>query len=97
MQGETIIDCGAEHPGGIEAGLRMARVCMGGLGAISLVPSEALPHWPWHVVVRSSQPVAACLASQYAGWALRHDGAREILRARLRAGARARPPGAALR
>jgi methenyltetrahydromethanopterin cyclohydrolase len=71
--GETLIDCGADHPGGIEAGLRMARVCMGGLGTIRLAPSEALPRWPWHVVVRTSQPVAACLASQYAGWALRHE------------------------
>jgi methenyltetrahydromethanopterin cyclohydrolase len=33
-----------------------------------------LPRWPWHLSVRSSQPVTACLASQYAGWALRHDG-----------------------
>jgi methenyltetrahydromethanopterin cyclohydrolase len=54
----------------------MARVCMGGLGTIRLVPTEVLPRWPWHVAVRTSQPVAACLASQYAGWALRHeDGA----------------------
>jgi len=73
-RGETIIDCGGNYPGGIEAGLRMACICMGGLGAISLIPSEALPRWPWHLSVRSSQPVTACLASQYAGWALRHDG-----------------------
>jgi methenyltetrahydromethanopterin cyclohydrolase len=51
----------------------MAAVCMGGLGSIALLPNAATPHWPWHVTVRSSDPVAACLASQYAGWALRND------------------------
>jgi methenyltetrahydromethanopterin cyclohydrolase len=73
QHGETVIDCGANHAGGIEAGLRMAGVCMGGLGTIRIVPVDALPRWPLHVVVRTSQPVAACLASQYAGWALRHE------------------------
>jgi methenyltetrahydromethanopterin cyclohydrolase len=72
-QGETLIDCGAGVVGGIEAGLRMARICMGGLGDVSLLPSPALPHWPWQVAVRSSQPVTACLASQYAGWALKQE------------------------
>ena len=32
--GETLIDCGAAHPGGIEAGLRLAAICMGGLGTV---------------------------------------------------------------
>lgn len=76
-RGETIIDCGARAPGGIEAGLRMARVCMGGLGTIDLMPSDVLPRWPWHLMVRTSQPAAACLASQYAGWGLRHDASGE--------------------
>jgi methenyltetrahydromethanopterin cyclohydrolase len=70
--GERVIDCGSAHTGGIEAGLRMAAVCMGGLGTVGLAPSEATPRWPWHVVVRTSEPVTACLASQYAGWSLKH-------------------------
>ncbi|MGH6925029.1 MAG: methenyltetrahydromethanopterin cyclohydrolase [Propylenella sp.] len=72
-RGEILIDCGAKFPGGIEAGLRMARICMGGLGTVRLIPSEALPRWPWRIAVHTSQPVAACLASQYAGWALKHE------------------------
>jgi methenyltetrahydromethanopterin cyclohydrolase len=72
-RGETLIDCGAKFPGGIEAGLRMARICMGGLGTVRLLPSAALPRWPWRIAVHTSQPVAACLASQYAGWALKHE------------------------
>jgi methenyltetrahydromethanopterin cyclohydrolase len=71
--GETLIDCGSEHAGGIEAGLRMAAISMGGIGAASLAPSETTPRWPWHVVVRSSDPVTACLGSQYAGWSLKHE------------------------
>ena len=75
--GETVIDAGAKRRGGIEAGLRIAGVCMGGLGELSLTPDGALPRWPWTISVRSSQPVLACLASQYAGWSLSHGKGRD--------------------
>ena len=68
--GETLIDAGSRQPGSIQAGLRVAEICMGGLGSVALVPDAATPAWPWTLVVRSSQPVIACLASQYAGWSL---------------------------
>jgi methenyltetrahydromethanopterin cyclohydrolase len=68
--GETVIDAGSRCRGSIAAGLRIAEICMGGLGTVELVPSEATPRWPWTVVARSSDPVVACLASQYAGWRL---------------------------
>jgi methenyltetrahydromethanopterin cyclohydrolase len=71
--GETLIDAGSKSTGGIAAGLRIAEICMGGLGEVSLMPSSATPHWPWTLVVRSSNPVIACLASQYAGWRLAED------------------------
>jgi methenyltetrahydromethanopterin cyclohydrolase len=67
--GETLIDCGHRHPGGTEAGLRLARISMAGLGEVSLVPSGLAP-LPWSVLVRTSQPWLACLGSQYAGWHL---------------------------
>lgn len=67
-RGERLIDAGAAVTGSIEAGLRMAAICMGGLGKIKLTPRSG--RWPWSIAVRSSQPVAACLASQYAGWKL---------------------------
>jgi methenyltetrahydromethanopterin cyclohydrolase len=70
--GESIIDAGSAFLGSIAAGLRMAEICMGGLGVVELVPDATTPHWPWTVVVRSSDPVTACLASQYAGWKLSH-------------------------
>jgi methenyltetrahydromethanopterin cyclohydrolase len=70
--GETLIDAGSRQPGGIAAGLRMAAICMGGLGRVELVPGSATPRWPWTIAVASSHPVIACLASQYAGWNLAH-------------------------
>jgi methenyltetrahydromethanopterin cyclohydrolase len=70
--GETIIDAGGKSLGSIAAGLRIAEICMGGLGDVKLTPSVGTPRWPWALVVRSSQPVIACLASQYAGWRLAH-------------------------
>jgi methenyltetrahydromethanopterin cyclohydrolase len=70
--GAQIVDAGINSPGGIEAGLRIAEICMGGLGHISLQQS-AEPPWASHVVTRSSQPVLSCLASQYAGWSLNHE------------------------
>lgn len=71
--GETLVDCGAEAAGGIEAGLRLAHVCMGGLGRITLGLAEFGARWPWLVTVRCADPVTACLASQYAGWSLNEE------------------------
>jgi methenyltetrahydromethanopterin cyclohydrolase len=68
--GERLIDAGSKSQGSIAAGLRIAEICMGGLGDVRLTPSAATPRWPWTIVARSSNPVIACLASQYAGWSL---------------------------
>jgi methenyltetrahydromethanopterin cyclohydrolase len=70
--GETLIDAGAGQRGSIAAGLRIAEICMGGLGTVDLVTSAVTPRWPWTLAVRSSNPIVACLASQYAGWRLAH-------------------------
>ena len=70
--GATLVDAGAKAPGGIAAGLRLAEICLGGLGEVRLASDSGLPRWPFTVTVRSSQPVVACLASQYAGWSLAH-------------------------
>jgi methenyltetrahydromethanopterin cyclohydrolase len=70
--GETLIDAGEKSLGSIAAGLRLAEICMGGLGTVALTASAATPRWPWTLAVRSSHPVTACLASQYAGWRLKH-------------------------
>ena len=67
--GVAIVDAGIEVPGSVEAGLRIAEICMGGLGEVRLACRERAG-WPTWLEVRSSQPVLACLASQYAGWSL---------------------------
>ena len=72
--GELLIDCGTAVTGGIAAGLWLAAICMGGLGRITVAPDATYPNWPFAITVRSSQPVIACLASQYAGWKLDSDG-----------------------
>lgn len=69
-EGELLIDAGAQHEGGVAAGLLIARICLGDLGDVRLASDSTLARWPWTVTVASSQPVIACLASQYAGWSL---------------------------
>jgi methenyltetrahydromethanopterin cyclohydrolase len=75
--GETLIDAGADRRGGIEAGMRIAEICLGGLGKVRLAPDNATPRWPWTISVSSPQPVIACLGSQYAGWSLAHGTGKE--------------------
>ena len=72
--GELLIDCGTKAAGGIAAGLWLGAICMGGLGRITVGPDSTYPNWPFSITVRSSQPVIACLGSQYAGWKLERDG-----------------------
>jgi methenyltetrahydromethanopterin cyclohydrolase len=68
--GARIVDAGIAAPGGIEAGRRIAEICMGGLGAVAIAGDTGAPRWPVAVTARSSHPVLACLGSQYAGWNL---------------------------
>lgn len=68
--GETRIDCGVKVAGGLEAGCRMAEICLGGLGTVSLQSVDTEKPWPFLVTVHTCQPVIACLGSQYAGWSL---------------------------
>jgi methenyltetrahydromethanopterin cyclohydrolase len=64
-----LLDCGAQAPGGLQAGLALARVCLAGLAEVSLVAGGALPGVPGvQVQVATDHPLRACLASQYAGW-----------------------------
>jgi len=68
--GVIFVDAGIAHQGGIEAGRRIAEICMGGLGRVRLDATNS--EWPLQLTVTSSQPLLACLASQYAGWSLAH-------------------------
>ena len=71
--GSRVVDCGIEARGGIEAGRRMAEVCLADLAAVSLAPPDRrLVDLPL-VTVRTDHPVAACMGSQYAGWEVKVD------------------------
>ncbi len=71
--GATIVDAGIEAVGGLEAGRRIAAICMGGLGDIALQNDRTFKQWPLSIKVHAMKPLLACLGSQYAGWALSHD------------------------
>ena len=65
-----VLDLGIAARGGLQAGLELARVCLADRADVSLVPSN-VPGIPGPAVqVHSDDPVLACLASQYAGWAV---------------------------
>jgi len=73
--GTTVLDFGTRSPGdtqgaqgGLEAGLRLAEVCMAGLGQVRLAPANPELTNGAAVVVSTDHPLAACMASQYAGW-----------------------------
>ncbi|QEH37338.1 Methenyltetrahydromethanopterin cyclohydrolase [Aquisphaera giovannonii] len=68
--GGRYIDCGIAARGGLLAGLELARVCLGDLAAVCIVPGEFAGRAVPLVQVVTDHPVQACLASQYAGWGI---------------------------
>ena len=71
--GARVIDAGIDAPGGLGAGQAMAHVCMGGLGHVSFVPLSIGSDPYQGVQVWTDHPAIACMASQYAGWAIQVD------------------------
>ncbi len=71
--GTTVLDAGVETPGSLEAGRLFAEVCLGGLGDVTFDfirwDSLELPG----ITVTVDSPPLACMASQYAGWAIQND------------------------
>lgn len=85
--GTRIIDCGVKVQGSNEAGRRLAEICLAGKGDVHVeaqghepVPVELLDEgFPSYfprglaVLVATKNPVAACMASQYAGWEVKGE------------------------
>jgi methenyltetrahydromethanopterin cyclohydrolase len=71
--GARVIDAGVEADGGIEAGLAVAEICMGGLGNVSCTPLQIGNQSYAGLTVWTDHPAVACMASQYAGWAISVD------------------------
>ena len=75
--GVRVVDCGVQAAGSSEAGVWLARAAMAGLGTVEVGTAgmDAWPDCPWPAVrVASDEPLAACLASQYAGWKVTGEG-----------------------
>jgi methenyltetrahydromethanopterin cyclohydrolase len=70
--GSLLVDAGIEAAGGLEAGRRIAEICLGGLGRVGLRGAGPVSGWPVSVEVHAADPVLGCLGSQYAGWGLAH-------------------------
>jgi methenyltetrahydromethanopterin cyclohydrolase len=68
--GARIVDAGIAARGGLEAGRRIAEICLGGLGQVAFQTSDRFAPWTTLVTVGTCDPVLACLGSQYAGWQL---------------------------
>ncbi len=76
--GSTLIDAGVNVYGSLEAGRLFAEACMGGLGQVSMTrlnfedPTNG-SFWLPSVSVSVSYPHIACMAGQYAGWAIKGE------------------------
>jgi methenyltetrahydromethanopterin cyclohydrolase len=68
--GTRVIDAGVEVDGGIEAGLAISEACLGGLGNVTTTPVQIGGQSYPGLIVWSDHPAVACMASQYAGWAI---------------------------
>jgi methenyltetrahydromethanopterin cyclohydrolase len=68
--GARVIDAGVEVDGGIEAGLALSEICMGGLGNVTAAPVQIGGESYPGVLVWTDHPAVSCMASQYAGWAI---------------------------
>src|SRR3954462_5426805 len=69
-RGGRFVDCGIKVRGGLMAGLDLARVCLADLAQVTIVPGDVDGRACPFVQVVTDHPVRACLASQYAGWAI---------------------------
>ena len=71
--GARVIDAGVEAAGGLDAGLALAQICMGGLGNVVYAPLIIGGQTRPGVTVWTDHPAVSCMASQYAGWAISVD------------------------
>ena len=86
--GARVLDAGVNAPGGLGAGIGLARLCMAGLGNIS-INSLLIGDTPYAGIrVWTDHPAVACMASQYAGWAIKVEKYFAMASGPLRAQAR---------
>ncbi len=64
--GAVVIDAGIKARGSLKAGKYFSEVCLGGLGSVDLCMGKRP-----HVHVNVDRPAISCMASQFAGWAIK--------------------------
>ncbi len=79
--GVMVVDAGIACHGSLEAGRRIAEICMGGQGHVALQAAGTVSGWSSNITVHSNNPVVACLGSQYAGWSLSHGEGKQAFHA----------------
>jgi methenyltetrahydromethanopterin cyclohydrolase len=74
VAGAQLIDAGIGTSGSIEAGIVLARLCLGDRADVSVCPADAnLLAANNAVFVRTDHALQACLGAQYAGWPVQTD------------------------
>src|SRR6056297_385268 len=69
-----VLDAGIETRGSLDAGLLLARFCLGDQADVSIVPlDDSRFAVAQGVFVRTDVPLVACLGAQYAGWPVQSD------------------------
>lgn len=73
--GATVIDAGVNVAGSLEAGRLFAETCLGGMGKVHFCELNYGEFTLPGVDVTVNQPALACMAAQYAGWAVKVEEA----------------------
>ena len=73
VAGATVLDCGVNASGGLEAGIMMTKICMGGLGQCHLDVKPFGELQLTTLLVYTDHPAVATLASQFAGWRIKTE------------------------
>lgn len=73
ITGAIVWDFGNRTPGGLQAGLWLARICLADLATVKLLADPTTIPTGLQVHVRTDHPRAACMHSQYAGWKISRD------------------------
>ena len=68
--GASVVQFSSTIESPLEAGVLLAKVCMGGRGEISVVKPEASQILRPHLTVSTTSPLIDCIGCQYAGWPL---------------------------
>lgn len=71
--GATIVHFAADKFGTIEAGLLLAKICLGSKAEVAVVDPTLDQISRPHIAVSTSNPLADCIGCQYAGWPLAVD------------------------